>query len=30
MFEQVFERMPKHLQEQQRECADGPRARKPH
>jgi TPP-dependent pyruvate/acetoin dehydrogenase alpha subunit len=30
MFEQVFERMPKHLQEQQRECVDGPRARKPH
>jgi 2-oxoisovalerate dehydrogenase E1 component alpha subunit len=30
MFEQVFERMPKHLQEQQRECVDGQRARKPH
>jgi len=30
MFEQVFERMPKHLLEQQRECVDGARARKPH
>lgn len=30
MFEQVFERMPKHLLEQQRECVDGPRARKAH
>jgi pyruvate dehydrogenase E1 component alpha subunit len=30
MFEQVFERTPQHLLEQQRECVDGPRARKNH
>jgi 2-oxoisovalerate dehydrogenase E1 component alpha subunit len=30
MFEQVFERMPSHLTEQQRECVDGARARKNH
>ena len=30
MFEQVFEHMPDHLKEQQRECVDGPRARKAH
>jgi 2-oxoisovalerate dehydrogenase E1 component alpha subunit len=30
MFEQVFEHMPKHLQEQQREAVKGPRARKGH
>jgi TPP-dependent pyruvate/acetoin dehydrogenase alpha subunit len=30
MFEQVFEHMPEHLQQQQRECVDGPRARKNH
>jgi 2-oxoisovalerate dehydrogenase E1 component alpha subunit len=30
MFEQVFERMPKHLADQQRECLDGPRAKKSH
>jgi len=28
MFEQVFEHTPPHLREQQRECVDGPRARK--
>jgi 2-oxoisovalerate dehydrogenase E1 component alpha subunit len=28
MFEQVFEQMPEHLREQQRECVNGPRARK--
>jgi 2-oxoisovalerate dehydrogenase E1 component alpha subunit len=28
MFEQVYERMPDHLREQQRECVAGPRARK--
>jgi 2-oxoisovalerate dehydrogenase E1 component alpha subunit len=30
MFEQVFEHMPPHLQEQQRECVAGPRAKKGH
>jgi len=30
VFEQVFEHMPEHLRQQQRECVDGPRARKPH
>jgi 2-oxoisovalerate dehydrogenase E1 component alpha subunit len=30
MFEDVFERMPRHLEEQQRECLDGPRVRKGH
>jgi pyruvate dehydrogenase E1 component alpha subunit len=30
MFEQVFEHMPQHLAEQQRECVDGARARKNH
>ncbi len=30
MFEQVFEHMPPHLQQQQRECESGPRARKNH
>jgi 2-oxoisovalerate dehydrogenase E1 component alpha subunit len=28
MFEQVYEQMPEHLREQQRECVAGPRARK--
>jgi 2-oxoisovalerate dehydrogenase E1 component alpha subunit len=28
MFEQVYEQMPEHLREQQRECVNGPRARK--
>jgi 2-oxoisovalerate dehydrogenase E1 component alpha subunit len=30
MFEQVFEQMPQHLREQQRECVEGARARKGH
>ena len=30
MFEQVFEEMPEHLQQQMRECVEGPRARKNH
>jgi 2-oxoisovalerate dehydrogenase E1 component alpha subunit len=30
MFEDVFEDMPAHLREQQRECVEGPRARKKH
>jgi 2-oxoisovalerate dehydrogenase E1 component alpha subunit len=30
MFEQVFEQMPEHLVEQQRECVQGPRAKKSH
>jgi len=30
MFEDVYERMPEHLREQQAACADGPRARKKH
>jgi TPP-dependent pyruvate/acetoin dehydrogenase alpha subunit len=30
MFEDVFERMPRHLQDQLRECLDGPRVRKGH
>jgi 2-oxoisovalerate dehydrogenase E1 component alpha subunit len=30
MFEQVFEHMPEHLVEQQRECVQGPRAKKGH
>ena len=28
IFEQVFEHMPDHLRQQQRECVDGPRAKK--
>jgi pyruvate dehydrogenase E1 component alpha subunit len=30
MFEQVFEEMPEHLQQQMRECVEGPRVRKGH
>ena len=30
MFEDVFEHMPQHLQEQQAQCVAGPRARKRH
>jgi len=30
MFEEVFEHMPEHLVEQQRECVQGPRAKKGH
>jgi 2-oxoisovalerate dehydrogenase E1 component alpha subunit len=30
MFEQVFEHMPEHLRQQQRECEQGPRAKKNH
>lgn len=30
MFEDVYEHMPKHLEEQQAECVSGPRARKRH
>jgi 2-oxoisovalerate dehydrogenase E1 component alpha subunit len=30
MFEEVFEHMPEHLRQQQRECVDGPRAKKSH
>jgi 2-oxoisovalerate dehydrogenase E1 component alpha subunit len=30
MFEDVFETMPKHLIEQQRECVEGPRVKKKH
>ncbi len=30
MFEEVFEQMPPHLAEQQRECVQGPRAKKHH
>ena len=30
MFEQVFEHMPEHLRQQQREAVDGPRAKKNH
>lgn len=30
MFEQVFEEMPEHLQQQMRECLEGPRVRKGH
>jgi TPP-dependent pyruvate/acetoin dehydrogenase alpha subunit len=30
MFEEVFEHMPDHLVEQQRECVQGPRAKKHH
>ena len=30
LFEDVFEHMPEHLAEQQRECVQGPRAKKGH
>ena len=30
MFEQVFEHMPEHLRQQQRECVEGARAKKVH